>query len=264
MTRSAEPPKTPARFTAAGRGVPTAPFGSRRREEADQVTKEFHSASLPQRLQEAATWISTALLYAASLATFLRWTEFIRIPSPSLDSIVALVATAATLLSAARRLPFQNVLLAGAVIAVGGSLTGLLAVRAGVWEVAHVVGPRLLGILPWWVPCAWVVIILTSRGVALLILQTRSQSPRFGFEVLALTVGLALLLQVGLGAYLGEQKYGGAKDGDAFASFAICFVATVLILLLVTPILINKKPASSRPDYHPLIVGLPLVLLCVM
>ena len=262
MTSSPAPRMTHTHHGPAGRGVPTAPSCSLRRQEAEAVVDRVQSASLPRRLRlDAASWISAGLLYASLIAIFLQRAGFIHIASALLDSTMVLTATVATLLSAVRRLPLQNVLLASVVIGAGGSLTGLVAVRAGIWSFPPAAGPRLLGILPWWLSCVWIVTILASRGAALYVLGRRRPSTRFGMEVLALTTGLSLILQAGMSHFVREQGYGYSPSGGTLVTLGIGLVATVLVLCFATPILINKKPDSFRSDFQPLIVWLPLTLL---
>jgi len=79
--------------------------------------------------------------------------------------------------------------------------------------------------------------------------------------VLALTTGLSVILQACVSHFVQETGYGRSPSGGALVSLGIGAVATGLILLVVTPILINKGPESLRLDYHPLLIWLPLALL---
>jgi hypothetical protein len=186
------------------------------------------------------------------------------VPSGLLEGVFVLTAAVAALLLVARRLPLQNVLLAGVVVALGGAMTGVVATRVGIWTFATNAGPRPFGGLPWWFPCLWVAVLLSSRGSALCLLRSRQTTARFGWEVLSLTTGLSLILLATAGWHARRNDYWSVPPGDLLVSIAACGVGTVFILLVATPILINKKPVSTPPDYRPLVLWLLLTLLLLV
>jgi hypothetical protein len=190
--------------------------------------------------------------------------------NPAWPPVLLLIAAAvSTLVSLTRELPGQNVLLAAAII---GALGGLIQ-EVGGWAAilanltSPATGPAQNAFL-WWIPLVWIIALLNSRGTARLILRSWRQTPTYGIQVLALTTALSLLFIAGLEAFAtsagtswfanhGRTGWNGFVPGHLPAFV----VATVIILILVTPILIRKKPVSSPPDFFPLITWALLTLL---
>src|SRR5258706_1098319 len=114
----------------------------------------------------------------------------------------ALVATAITLSVAARRLPFQNVLLAAVVIALIGGGVQLLGAATGIPFGAIIytenTRPLIFNLLPWAMPLVWVVAVLNARGVARLVLRPWRKTHTYGFRVIGLTCVLVGVLDLGL------------------------------------------------------------------
>jgi hypothetical protein len=190
--------------------------------------------------------------------------------------ILALMAN--TLGSLARQLPAQNVVLVAAVIALFAGaadiLCALTAVPFGpvVYDPQNA-GPAFFHVLPWSIPLIRIVAMLNSRGVARLILRQKRRSPNYGLWVIALTVGLLVIFQLSLEPYATQVKHYWAWKptklaSDWYSSPWVNFLGTAvlgtLILLFVTPALINKSPhPPAPPPYHPLIVWELLSVLFV-
>jgi uncharacterized membrane protein len=187
-----------------------------------------------------------------------------------------MVLTAATLLASLTcYLPGQNVILASLLIAfLAGAVTTLGALTAipfGPFVYTDAIGRQLLYPLPWTVPIIWLVALLASRGVARLVLRPWRHTLNYGYWLLALTALLVVVLDFGLEPFATQVKHLWKWTPtrlrlDWYTAPCVNFlgwgVSTLLILVLVTPALINKKPMKQPPpDYHPLTVWLLLNLL---
>jgi uncharacterized membrane protein len=187
-----------------------------------------------------------------------------------------LISTVAiTLASLSFQLPAQNVvfaavligLLAGVAQAVGA--TTAIPFGPIVYNKENI-GQFLFYPLPWAAPLIWVIAILNSRGVARLILRSRRRSPNYGLWVMGLTVLLVVLLDLSFEPYATQVKeYWSWKPtkihsdwyGTPWVNFLGWAVSSLLILLFVTPALINKSPAPLPPLYPCLLVWELLSLL---
>jgi len=122
-------------------------------------------------------WLASALALASFALVLATLLTSIRLPGKTgwPEAVLVLTATLATLLSLARQLPGQNVLLAAAIIGgIGGILHGVGAATAipfGPFTCTESAGPRIFGVLAWPLPALWIIALLNSRGVARLILR---------------------------------------------------------------------------------------------
>jgi putative membrane protein len=176
--------------------------------------------------------------------------------------------TAATCLTAvARRLPIQNVLWAGALIATLATIIETLSVTTGIpfgpHEFTEKLGLKIFDVLPWPVPIAWIAIIISCRGMARLIMRPWRKTNYYGFWVIGLTCLLAVLLDLSLEPYaaLNRRYWIWRTPGTVlnwysapWVNFAGVFITALSILAFTTPWLINKLPTKHPTDYHPLIV----------
>lgn len=190
------------------------------------------------------------------------------------DALLILLAGGTVLASLARQLPGQNVMLASIVIAFiagavesAGALTGI---PFGPFDYMPNAGDQLFHPLPWAVPIVWIVVILSSRGVARLALRPWRKTRAYGFWLMGSTAGLVVALDLGLEPFASRVKRYWVWHptrmsfdwyGAPWVNFLGWGVTTLLILAFVTPALINKKPVKQPPDYHPLIVWLLLNVL---
>ena len=192
------------------------------------------------------------------------------------EGVLLAMATATTLVSLTRQLPGQNVLLASLLIliAAGGveSLNAVTGLPFGPCVFSESLGRKLFYLLPWPIPFVWLVSLLSSRGVARLVLRPGRQGRNFGCWLLGLTVLLALLLDFGLQpcASKVEQWWSWKPTrlptdwyGVPWVNFLGRAVTTLLTLAFITPPLLKKKPVSPPPDYHPLVVWCSLMVLFV-
>jgi hypothetical protein len=164
---------------------------------------------------------------------------------------VLLFLAAATLLaSLARHLPAQNVILAAAIIATIGTAVTKLGVLAGIGRLPV---PEPL----WAVPMVWIIFVLSSRGVARLLLKRWRTKPNYGYWVIGLTAALTAWLNFGLGRFVAASSHGASLIG-----FLGWMLAALLMIAFATPSLIPKKPVPPPPpDFHPLIIWVLLNLL---
>ena len=194
------------------------------------------------------------------------------------DGALLLSAAASTLLSLCSQLPAQNVILAAAVV---WGVTGLVHWVNGVASVplgpltyhTQNVGRYMVPPLPWSVPVLWVISILNARGIARLILRPKRGTSHYGFWVLGVTVLLVIAFELAFQPFATQIKqywswtvtklpwdYYSAPLSAFFGSG----VMTFLILLFVTPALINKNPKPIAPSFHPLFVWTSLNALFLL
>jgi uncharacterized membrane protein len=257
-------------------------------------TRQFPAANgTPPEVAEACTaFIETSggknrLAHDACLCLFLVqfavvWVRLWAAPSSGFwhghwpEAILLITAMAATLSSLARELPLQNVLLAGGLLALAGlgveSLNTAFGVPFGRIRFSPSAGPLLFNQLPWCIPFLWVTILLNARGVARSLLAPARTNPNYGLYVLALTVVLVSAFQVSFQSFAVRiDHYWDWGSGPLFPGWVETpgvellsrAVTTLVIIALVTPILLDKKPTPQRPLAFPIVLWL-LMLLFVL
>lgn len=187
------------------------------------------------------------------------------------DAITLFMAFATTLVSLSAQLPAQNIALAAVIIAaIGGgihALNALTGIPFGPLIYKPESGPRLFGALVWFMPLWWVVAVLSSRGVARLILRPWRKIRAYGFWLIGITTLLTLLLELNFQPFAthtrGYWMWPPGKlivdwFGTPLSDFLGWLVTTLLILAFSTPALMKRKPSSSGADFHPIIVWLAL------
>ena len=181
------------------------------------------------------------------------------------EGLLLLLAAGGTLAGQARQTPGQNVALASIIILSLAGLALAVGVRTGI-PLAPITGPgrsgnQILGWLPW-AAALWLLVLLTSRGVARLILRPCRASSTCGFQVIGLTVLLVVLFHLAFQPFASCLEHswpwqGGSPPADwrgtPCVGLAAQAVAALVILIFATPSLIEKKPASLPPDSSPLI-----------
>ena len=191
------------------------------------------------------------------------------------DGVLVVLATATLLVSQAQHLPAQNVMLAGILIATMGgaihTIGALSGVPFGPFRFTDRIGQELFHPLPWAIPMVWLILILSSRGVARLIMRPGRTHRHYGLWVMGLTTFLVVILTILLEPFATQLKHFWRWDvsrtsvdwySAPWVSFVGWTVSTVLILAFVTPCLINKKPGKPPPaDFYPAIIWLLLNLL---
>lgn len=185
------------------------------------------------------------------------------------EGLLLLSAAASTLLTLARRLPAQNVVAAAVLIAAMAGVVGTVAAGSGIPFGARVyselLGDKFFDLLPWTVPLLWVVVLVNARGVARLIMRPWRKTNYYGYWVIGLACGLAVLLDLGLEPFAVHargywiwQTPGAVLDWYTapWVNFLGWFVTALFILAFSTPWLINKNPVKQPMDYQPLILWL--------
>jgi uncharacterized membrane protein len=191
------------------------------------------------------------------------------------DGLLVVLTTATVVASLTRQLPGQNVMLASTIIAfIAGavqSLGALTAIPFGPYAYTEHIGQQLFYPLPWAVPLMWIVVLLTSRGVARLTLRPWRKTQNYGFRVIGLTTLFVVLLDAGLEPFATSVEHYWLWSptkvkldwySTPWVNFLGWAVTALLILAFATPSLINKKPRPQPPpDYSPLVVWLSLNFL---
>lgn len=239
----------------------------------DQFRPPGRSTNATEQLTTAFTWLMSAIALVAWLLVggqLLAAGRFLGEAGwPAAVLVLALVI--ATLMSLARQLPGQNVLLAATIIGLmGGGAHGLAAATAIPFGPIHFTdeaGPRLLGLLPWPMPAIWIVALLNSRGVARLILRPWRKARAYGFWLMGMTAALTVLFALALDPFASQVRHCWLWQptrlpldwhGAPVVNFLGWLVATLMILAFATPALIDKRPRARPlpPDYHPLAIWL--------
>lgn len=191
------------------------------------------------------------------------------------DGLLLLLAASSTLVSLSGQLPAQNVILAAVTIGCAGGAAHILGAITGVPFGPFVFHPPSIGRmlfypLPWTMPLLWVVAVLNSRGVGRLMLRRYRKKANYGFWLMGLTAVLVVLFELSFEPYATVLKrYWSWKPTRIpsdwytapWSNFVGWAVTTTLILLFVTPALINKSPMNRPPSYHPLLIWESLGLL---
>lgn len=218
----------------------------------------------------------------AALACYLLvlWQVISQTPLPGkagwAEALLVVTLTVSTLMSLARQLPGQNVLLAAAIIAVLGGIAhgvnALTAIPFGPLAYGEGCGPKLFGTLAWPLPALWIILVLNSRGVARLIVRPWRKLKNYGFWLIGITTALVILLDLGLEPFATRANsywlwlpttFPVTWHQSPLTNSLGWLVSTLLILAFATPPLINKQSRSRKapPDYQPLIVWLLLLVL---
>jgi hypothetical protein len=197
------------------------------------------------------------------------------IPWPEL--FIVLAAAVSIVLAMSQVLPLQNVVLAAIIIGVIGVVANTLAVALnqsfGRFAFPHaLVREPILEAFPWIVPLLWVIAVLSSRGTSQLILLRRRNTSRYGLELMACTSALCLTLilasQVFYIPYRNPWITRSSLAHIAWlyippVAFVGWIVVTLVTLVLVTPVLINKKPGVQPIIYQPLINWIVIALVLI-
>lgn len=190
-------------------------------------------------------------------------------------AVLLVLAVVGTIAALARHLPLQNVLFAACFIGLAGGAADWLDWKTGIpfgaFTPGQNIGPKLFHALPWAMPVIWVLAILSSRGVARLILRPWRKLHAYGFWLIGVTTVLTVLFELAFDPFASQvnhywhwepTKLSLSWQGAPLVNFFGWLVVTLLILAFVTPTLINKHPIHRRlPDFHPLGVWLGGVLL---
>ncbi len=191
------------------------------------------------------------------------------------EGLLLLLAVASLLISLLRQVPLQNVVRVAVTIAIIGAVFSEFAAWTGIpfgsFDYTSKIGPRLFDCLPWALPGIWMVLILSSRGVAQLALRRWRGGGNYGLWMMGATAALTAWLGFGFELFatagMGYWRWQSSETvrtwyGAPWFGLLGWMAGALLILPFATPSLINKKPVDPPPpEYHPLIVWLLLNLL---
>jgi uncharacterized membrane protein len=252
--------------------IPIQTGGGRQRRPANRVEKITGTQPHPGlRTLHLALW--TGFIFCAA-----GWFTLLTChPLPGnggwVEGFFLILAAGMTLAGLARRLPAQNVVAAAALIAVMSSMMEMLSAKAGV-PFGHMtysdnIGPKFFGLLPWPIPLIWIVVVLNARDVARRILRPWRKLENYGLWVMGLACALAVGFDLGFEPFaVVVRRYwtwtavagGPVWYGVPWTNFLGRAAGTLLVLVVITPWLINKSPVEQAPDDHPLAMWLFLNL----
>ena len=187
------------------------------------------------------------------------------------ETLLLLSAVVSSLLTLARRLPLQNVVMTAVLVASISSVIFSVAVLSGIplgpLTYLESFGLKLFGVLPWPIPLIWIVVLINARGVARLIMRPWRKTNYYGFWVIGLACLLVVLFDLSLEPFAvytkqfwlwHTPKWVWAWHTAPWVNFLGWFVTALGILAFTTPWLINKQPVKQPMDYQPLILWLLL------
>lgn len=184
------------------------------------------------------------------------------------------LAAVSALATLQRSLQLQNVLVVTAfILLISGTIVYLnvkTSIPFGPLIFTDRCGDQILDGMPTTLPLLWLVVLLTARGMARLILRPWRKLRTYGFRLIGLTCLLTALFDLGLEPFAARAHrlwiwqptaIASTWHGMPWINFFGWLVTAVLILAFVTPWLINKQPAGKRPpDLQPLVLWLALNL----
>jgi uncharacterized membrane protein len=192
----------------------------------------------------------------------------------NLDALLLLLATASSISILTRHLPVQSVLFAAFITAFIGTVAHGLSARTGLplgpLSFGESIGPQLFNTVPWTVGLLWIIAVFNSRGVARLVLRPWRKVKNYGFLLIGLTAGLALVFDLALEPFAHLKhfwlwlptKIPVNWYGASPVSFLGWTFVVLIILAIIMPYLIRKQPGNpSAPDFAPLILWLGAMLL---
>jgi len=185
--------------------------------------------------------------------------------------LVAGVAT--SLLGLGRRLPLQNVLMAGMIIASVSTAIIAIGVASGVpfgrINYSNRFGEKIFEAVPWAMPMLWVMLVVNGRGVARLVMRPWRKTNFYGFWVIGITCALVVFFDMifePFGIYVKDWWIWQTRGSSLawyrapWVNFMGWFMTALAVLIFSIPWLINKRPVKQPTDYHPLAVWLLLNL----
>lgn len=188
--------------------------------------------------------------------------------------LLLLLATAGSISALARNLPLQSVLFAAFITALFGTIAHGLSARTGIplgpLSFGKAVGPQLFNTVPWTVGLIWIIAIFNSRGVARVILRPWRKMRNYGFLLIGLSAGLAMVFDLAFEPYAGAKRFWFWHPtklhvnwhGASPVSFMGWTFVSLMILAVITPFLIRKQPGqSSATDLTPLVLWLGAMAL---
>lgn len=194
------------------------------------------------------------------------------------EALLIIATTISTLLTLAKQLPGNQVLIGGIIVAVSGSalhaVGAATSIPFGPFAYAEVMDPCWFGrTLAWPMPMLWLIVVFNARGVARLGLKPWRKTKTYGFWVIGVAAVLVVLFTLSLEVFATKvargwfwlpTKFAFTWHGMPWTNLLGWALGTLVMLAFATPFLITKNSRSRRlpPDYHPLIVWILLLVLC--
>ena len=177
---------------------------------------------------------------------------------PLLNAAFLVAVLLASMAALTPALAWPNVLLAaglaGAITSITHGINAVIGLPFGRFDFTAAAGPRLFGLVPWWLPMIWCGIALTTRGVARLILHHSRQHPFHGWRVIAFATLLALLFNIGLDSFAIHAASYWTPHTAPLLNLASCTILNLFIQIVITPLLIDKFPRPRPLNLRPLLV----------
>jgi uncharacterized membrane protein len=235
--------------------------------------RERPPSVLDERIKSAFYWATAVLSVGALVVAVIKCFAATDLDWP--ETALLAVAVAGTVATLARQLTLLHAVCATILIAIAGGGLATLNARTGLpfgpCLLGQKAGEKIFNILPWSLPMLWPVAILSSRGVARLILRPWRKTKTYGFRLIGLAAVLTAFFDFTLEPFAANVKHYWYWErtalpvtwqGTPVVDFFGWMVATILILAFVTPLLINKNPRpKTAPDFFPLGIWLGGILL---
>lgn len=231
------------------------------------------NSRLPSAYAESIHRVAFSAFLALTLPVWVTSLLYARLPGAWqwVDGIYIALAAITVLTCLARRLPWQNVATLGLVIFLTSGMILAVAVQSGFplgrLEFSADFGPRLLGFVAWPIPFLWVAVLLASRQCAKVVLRPWRRQKGYGWLLLGVSIGLAVLQALALEPW-GHRVKGWWSWADVDralswfgAPLGVLVAAPLLIaalLVLATPWLLPKRPTGQAPPFEPVVVWLAL------
>lgn len=190
------------------------------------------------------------------------------------EGALLITSIAALAGSFSQALPLPNVLIAFALTGAAGAATHAASAAIG-FPLGRIsfhpqAGFEILNLVPWTVPLIWIVVLFSARGAARYALRASQKNSNYGLRASALTVGLAMALDLGIELYAVEGLHawswsapgsGPGWRGIPGAYFLVWPVIAIVLGFAATPLLIDKRPVEWPPTWIPAVLYSLLILM---
>jgi len=185
------------------------------------------------------------------------------------SALVYVFGAATTSVGLARRLPLQNVLAVTFVIVGVAAVATMLGAKLhkpfGDFEPSDTSGSLVVGKLFWFIPLFWLIMVVSSRYTAKLVLRPWRRAKNYGLWLIGLTGILAALFDMSFDPFAtGAAGYwtwkspqaGWSWYGAPWTNVVSVLVLAMIMTAIATPWLLIKRPTGQANDLHCLWVWL--------
>jgi hypothetical protein len=155
-------------------------------------------------------------------------------------NLVLISGMLTSLVTLARQLPLQNVVIAGVLVSIAAAAWGEFTQTALDWRGTS-----------WRTTAFWTTVLLNVRGVSQFVLQKRRGTRFYGLELIGASAWLFMCSAV----FHGDIRY-----KPITVLVLVSFFGTAALLVISLPLFINKRPVEPPVSWQPIVV-LPLLLL---